>query len=249
MEYTLCPFFWMRYFVKLSLHFLIVSISFLIFVDKAFGQQYVQKFSHIAQITFPSKPHHKLNESDSLYSLKYNSDLYGLVIHSFRQDPDFTLDSGKLKNFYDDFLRQMIEADKVSLIYSKKVIINGLDGIEVKYTTNLKNKATKVETIYTCYHRIFYVNRTIYNYGFSTPNDSNKSTVDLKNNFINSLIITEKKENLYQYYEVEQDDSPGSRTFVSLIAHILVILMELAAIGLIAGLVIKGLIYLYRAIF
>jgi hypothetical protein len=76
------------------------------------------------------------------------------------------------------------------------------------------------------------------------PNDSDKIVITLKNDFINSLIITEKKENLYQFYEVDDDDNSKSKELAALVVKILVIIVKMAVIGVVLGLLIKGLIYI-----
>ena len=118
-------------------------------------------------------------------------------------------------------------------------MINGLIGLEIKY------RLMHSDTSYICYHRILYVNRTIYNYGFSTFNDSDKTVIDKRNDFLNSFVITEKKQNLYQFYEVVDDENPLIAKLADLTVKILVLVLKIVVLGLI----IKGLIYLYKAIF
>jgi hypothetical protein len=151
----------MKYFSRHYNYGAFVFLILILWVKESSAQQYVQEFSHIAKITFPSKPHYNSNKTDTLYTLKFHSNIYALSMHSFRKDTDFTLDSGKLKSFYKDFIRQMIKMPNVSLIYNKPVIICGLEGIEIKYKIRFKNRVTNTDTTYISYHRILYVNRTM----------------------------------------------------------------------------------------
>jgi hypothetical protein len=224
----------MKQFKSLCYNCFFLLIIFLIIPRRGFAQQYIQEFSHIGKITFPSKPKSKSIESDTSYTLREQTNLYTFVIHSFRNDPDFSIDSGSndLKKLYRGFIKQLKNDSNISLIYKDTISINGLKGIEIKYTI----KSPRLNISYTCYHRILYVNRTIYNYGFSTLNDSDKTNLDKRDEFLNSFLITEKKENLYQFYEVA-DDHPVEKGLAKITANIIIY----GIIILVLYLVLKGL--------
>ena len=218
----------MKHLKKLFYNCFFLLIIFSTFSSQGFAQRYIQPFSNIGKITFPSKPKLKIVEPDTSYTVKDQSNnLYSFTLHSYRDNEDFSLDSGSndLRDLYKGFIKQLTSQPNISLIYKHNLLINGLDGIEIIYAV----KSPNLNIGYTCYHRILYVNRTIYNYGFATFNNSDHSNFDKKNEFLNSFLITEKKENLYQYYEVI-DDHPAETAFAKLAGKIVFYVIVIVAL-------------------
>lgn len=156
-------------------------ILFLFFCNPLFSQDWViEDILDDVKVSFPSNPQQYQTSNETIYSLESEIAFYNVIVRQFNNDQVKTIESTSLNEFYDGFIKGALAASNGELVNKSEIFIDGHQGVEIEYNTELL--AGKV------FKRIIYLEPYILLQEFRPI----QKTLELKDNrirFFNSLKI------------------------------------------------------------
>lgn len=183
--------------ITLLTNALIFSILF------SFGQnQYKTDIVKIATIDFPSKPNVIDTLGRKIYSYANENASFLVIVSNYKENDIYELKDGDLSRFYDGVVEGMLKTTKGKLINKKTINIDGLNGIEIEFSSITNPILQDLR-----FTQILYSDKGVFIINYWANSEKRILTPDERNKFFNSFQFTINKESLKQYTIAKSDQA------------------------------------------
>jgi hypothetical protein len=190
---------------------------------------FVINLKHIATITFPDSPQYKQSSHDTVYvAVSKTGAIYLAEATHVQKSVKELFNKHVLDSIYNGVIIGTLSSSHGKVLYKKNILVNNLNGIEFGYTVLIKNQ------IFFGYNQVFYLNKTLINYGLWSK-DSLKSDSKPLKVFFGTFKLTVDAD------DVRQDNSTEMAFNIGYVIGIVMVIGVIVLFGLIIVFIIKRL--------
>jgi len=124
-----------------NLKLIIIAFALICCSTSSFGQyNYIQKLGHLATIALPDTPKLQRKEDSEIYLSRYKGVMFMAQVSDIHGGLRDLFSSNNTDNYYNHYIKGLLESTKAKLIYKDKIKINDHDGVEFRTTFELKGQ-------------------------------------------------------------------------------------------------------------
>jgi hypothetical protein len=173
------------------LFFLLFTINFGFVYSQSI---YRQDLNRLATIDFPDTPKAGITSGIQTYKSAIGSNSYVVLLNNLDNE-DSIRTPKDLDNFYEGVVEGTLETSKsLKIDYKKSILIDGLKGLEFKYSKFINSN----DTVFI-YQRVLYFNSITFALMFTTFDDKQKKYQIERDKFFNSFTVIAEKKNIKQF--------------------------------------------------
>ncbi len=168
-------------------------------------ESYQQEIANLATIMFPAAPGIQHISGRQVYSFAGESAIYVVTVTDIGNTGMVMEGESDLDEFYEGVVKGVMNAAKGKLISKKKVMVNGLKGIDIEYVSDTNPNLPALR-----FQRSVFFNNKSFAISFWTTPENKNSTAHERNTFFNSFAPSIVKEKIVQFANKRPAPAPNS---------------------------------------